>query len=308
MKFTSPLIRGGLAVSTLCLLVLLAGWTDNPQQKTGLYNQNQTDTIPKKQGNTEKATEKDLDKALRELERAQESLMQLQKKDFEKMQQEIESSLKKIDLEKIKQDVERSLKQIDLEKIQREIQQSLSKIDFEKMELEVEKALKEAEIKINEVDFKKELEKAKEEINKAKEEVKRELKNQDWKKELEKEMKKINEVELKKEFEAAKKEIEKAKLEFELEKKNIGKELEKARAEIEVSKEALRGYQKMIYQMEAENLLDTKTDYTIDYENGEIKVNGKKLSPDQSEKYKQYFKKDKVTIHKKDGEVKVGLD
>lgn len=308
MKFTSPLVRGGFAVIALSLVILLAGWTDNPQQAASPQQPVSTDTIPDKKEKSNDIPQKDLDKALRELERAQESLNQVQSKDWDKIQQEIEASLKKIDLEKIQREVEQSLKKIDFDKIQKEIQESLKKIDFDKMEREIEHNLEEAKRTLNDKEFKEELQKAKEEIKKAKEELKRELKDNKWRAEAEAELEKMKSVDISKEMEAARKEIAKAKIEIENEKVNIRKELEQARKEIDEARKELLGYQEMIYEMEKENLLSTKSDYTIKYENEVLTVNGKKLSDDQTARYKKYFKKDKVTISKKEGDVKVGLD
>lgn len=308
MKFTSPLVRGGLAVSAICLLILLAGWTDNPQQPDSPKQTPVSDTIPNKKENSKEFPEKDLDKALRELERAQEALNQVEAKDWEKIQRDIESSLKKIDFDKMQLEIEQSLKKIDFDKIQKEINESLKKIDFDKMERDIERSLEEAKKSLNEKELKEELQKVKEELKKAKEELKRELKDDKWRAEAQAEIEKIKSVEISKEMEAARKEVAKAKAEIETERVNIRKELEKARKEIDETKKELLGYQEMIYEMEKENLLSTKSDYTIKFDNEVLTVNGKKLSDEQTARYKKYLKKDKVTISKENGEVKVGLD
>ena len=138
-------------------------------------------------------------------------------------------------------------------------------------------------------------------------EVVEELNNKDWKRELE-EAKKFNAKEFEKEMEKVKKELEKTKEEWKNKKIDFREEMENAGKDIEKAKEELKGYQEMIYAMEADGLLNTKEDYRIEYKEGGLTVNGKKLSPEAAEKYKKYFKetnKSKITIKKVDGEMHI---
>ena len=81
--------------------------------------------------------------------------------------------------------------------------------------------------------------------------------------------------------------------------------MESANEGMEKAKVELKGYQEMVYAMEAAGLLDTDGDYTIEYRDESISINGKKQSPAVTEKYKKYFKKDRVKIIKEDGEINI---
>ena len=61
----------------------------------------------------------------------------------------------------------------------------------------------------------------------------------------------------------------------------------------------------MIYAMEAEGLLSTKEDYSIEYKSEQLEINGKKQSVEITNKYKKYFTKEKCSIFKKNGELSV---
>jgi DNA repair exonuclease SbcCD ATPase subunit len=306
MKIRSSFFNWGFPVAALLLLVILVAWADNPQNGYRA-DHNLQDTIPSKKRNkiTREPGDKDLDKELRELEKAKAELENMKEHDWDNIKKEIEQSLREIDLEKIKLETERAMKQIDLAKMEKEISASLSKIDFDKIEREIERAIEDADVKG-------ELEAAKKELRKAKAEVEMQLKNREWRKEIEQELKKVNSEEIRKEMEKAKQELERAKSDLNLEKLNLGKELDKAKQEIEKAKEEFKGYQEMIYELEKEGYLDTKQDYKIVYhnDNGELIVNGQKLSAETAAKYKKYFKsnKKKTTIIKEDGDFNIDID
>jgi hypothetical protein len=142
------------------------------------------------------------------------------------------------------------------------------------------------------------------ELEETKKKLQEQLNNKDWKKEIEK-MQQFNQQELNNALEKARKEIERAKEGINLEKHDLKKELEKAHVEIGKAKEEVKGYQEMIYDMEKAGLLDTKGDYTIEYKNGDLFINDKKQPEEVTNKYKKYFKKDKVKIKKEDGEFNI---
>jgi len=237
---------------------------------------------------------RDLDRELRQLEKAQKELEKIQSVDFEKMKADLEKSLKQLDLEKIKLQAEQSLRQIDMKKIQEELEASLKSIDIDKIQLEIEREL-------NNPDTKKELEEAKKELEKARKEIKEKLNDKKWQQEMKEELKKVNTEAIGREMEAAKKEMEKVKEELKAEKLNLADEMKKASAEMEKAKAEMRNYQDCIYAMENEGLLSTKSDYRIEYKSGELFINEKKQPAETADRYKKYFSKDPVVIEKKEG-------
>ena len=311
MKVRSTFFYWGIPAIALTLLIVLAAWVDNPQNPQGNTSYQQ-DTIPTKKRikSTRESGDKDLDKELRQLDKAKEELETLSDKDWDKIRREVEESIKNIDTDRIKREVEQSLKQVDMDRIQKEIEASLNKVDFNKIERDVEKAMKEVEITLNETDIKKELYKARKEIGKAKVEVEEQLKNKDWQKEVQEELQKVNSKEIEDAMENARKEMDRVKEDMNLEKLNMSKELDKARNEIDKASIELKGYQEMIYAMEKQGLLNTNADYKIEYRNGELRINGKKQTEATTNKYRKYFKsnKDKTTITKENGNINIDID
>lgn len=315
MKLRSSVLNWGLPILGIALTVTLVAWAGGPQNPPSPINHSAQDTVPGKESKAKRLPgDRDLDKELRELERAKEELSKMKDQDWDKMKKDLEESIKKIDLDKIQFETEKALQQANLEKMKGELEASLSKIDFDKLGLELEKALKEIDINFKEGDFKDEMEKAKKELKRAKMELEEQRYGKEWKKDLQEELKKINTEEIrkemdeaKKEMENAKKEMERAKADLDLEKLDFKKQMSDAREEIEKAKVELKGYQDMIYSMEKEGILDTSKDYTIEFENGQISVNGKKQPEAVNEKYGKYFKK-KTTIKKEKGDFNIDLD
>ncbi len=199
--------------------------------------------------------------------------------------------MKNIDADKIRRQIQEAMRSVDAVKIQKEIQESLSKVDFDKIKEEVNESLKKVDFNKIQIEVKEALDKVdmneiREEIAKAGDEVNRELKDKDWKKEMESATDKLKHM----------------KDEFRLENLDMKGVMEKAGDEIDKAKDELKGYQEMIYALESDGLLDTKEDYVIKYRDSELYINGKKQSPETSAKYKKYFKQNKVTIRKEDGD------
>ncbi|NII23456.1 hypothetical protein HB364_00085 [Pseudoflavitalea sp. X16] len=281
----------------LFTVVALVAWKDRPQQPAPGQSVTQ-DTVPAKRNKvTREAGERDLDKEIRQMDEAKERLKEV---DWDRVKKSIEEAQKNIDFEKIRLQTELAAKQIDMEKISREVQESLKKIDFEKIQKEVNESLKNAHTYVD-------AEKIKKELAQARLEVERELKNKDWEKELEA-VKKLNSEEFRKQMDQAKEEMEKARKELDMEKLGLKEKMEDAWVEIGKAKEEFKGYQEMIYSMEKDGLLSTKSDYTIKYKEGDLLINGKKQSQPVLDKYKKYFKKDNVTIRKEDGDMDIDFD
>ena len=250
-----------------------------------------TDTIPSR-----KAGDRDLDKEIRDLEKAR---IHLKDVDLKKIQADINLSLKEIDLDQLKLDITTSLKDLNLEKIQLDLQTSIAKIDMDKIQKDIEKALENADVKIDP----KEMEEIKKELNKVKVDIRNNFNEADLKKEME-ELKKINLKDIEKDLEEARKEIEKAKISIDLDKADIKIDLENASKDIEAARVELKGYQEMIYAMEEEGLLSTKEDYSISYTGDELSINGKKQPASIVSKYKKYFKQN-ILLEKKDGKMEI---
>jgi hypothetical protein len=87
----------------------------------------------------------------------------------------------------------------------------------------------------------------------------------------------------------------------------IGPDVEKAMKEAQVSIEKARKeitmYKNLVSALEKDGLIQKEESYTIEYNNGELTVNGKKLTAEQTLKYKAYLSdKKQFTLEKnKDG-------
>lgn len=177
-----------------------------------------------------------------------------------------EKSMKEIDWNKISKDVEQSMRQIDMAKLQMEINNSIKAIDWDKMKNEIDRSLKEIDKSKIKIDIEKEISNAMKSIN-----------TEELKKSLE-EMKKIN-------FDELKKEMELNKDQFKIEMDKVKLEMLKAKAGLSELKE-------MTGEMEKDGLINKKESNTIEYKNKELLINGKKQSPEVTEKYRKYFKGD----------------
>lgn len=272
----------------------LVSWVGNPDTALPQFQLN--DTVPWKKDL------KDFDHELQQIEKAKVELQKFHEKDMDKMIADMETSIKNIDLDKIRLDMEKMVASVDMEKIQREVEESISKIDIDKMQEE----LKEVEHRLSPKErkqLKQDLEEARKDIEKAREQMKKEMElaRKEMKADLE-----LDKKEMEKEFNEAKKEIEKAREDMKKEKVNIKKEIENAQVELETAKKEISGYQEMVYAMEAEGILQTSGDYTIQFNKNKITVNGKELNASQQEKYRKYFNKEAIKIEKKDGRMQIG--
>ncbi|HEY8893289.1 MAG TPA: hypothetical protein VIM79_00625 [Niastella sp.] len=289
MKLHKTFIWTTLSVLSLSAVVTLLSFTGGPQQKQAIAN-HYYDTVPKKN------QDRDLDKELRALDKAQEQLQKLKEKDWQEVQRNIEESISKIDVERIQQQVDEAIKKIDFEKINRQVQESLRKIDFDKIERDIEQSLNDIK-KIDKEEIKREIDKARKQVNEA-------MEKEEWKENMKEAQQKSNE-EVKKALENTKKELARVKEEMKQQKFDMKKQFDEARQEVDKAKAEVKGYQDMIYGMEKDGLLNTKEDYTIEYKDGDLFVNGKKQPQDVADKYKKNFKKKTIAIKKQDGEVKI---
>ena len=213
---------------------------------------------------------RDLDKELDQLEKAKANLQKQLNKDWKKAQEEMIKSLDNIDIEKAQLHAEEALKNIDFEAIQRQVEEA------------VENSAKASEHLSKDV-----MEKIRLQMEKAKKEQ-----------HLSQER---HEEQVKKQIERAKKQIAEAKEKIRFDKLDIDKAIRSAEEGIKKAEVELKGYQEMIYAMEADGLLDTKKDYTIRYKDGKLIINGNEQPESVTNKYRKYFKKDPVTLKKEDG-------
>jgi hypothetical protein len=275
----------GLAV--LAGAFALIAWTGNPQQQQPAPQQTE-DTVPtdKRNKTTRDQQERDFDKELQAIEKAQQ---QLREQDWDRIERQVEEALNNIQTGVIEQQIANALKQVEQAKIQQQVQEALAKVNFEKISKEIENAVQ----SLTKVDQ----EKLQAELKRAEQEMQRALSNQDWEKEIR--------VNIEKEMEKAKASMQRAKEQLKKEKIDFKKEMEKANSEIKKAQAEMKGYQEMVYAMEKEGLLSTDEDYTITYSKGELAINGKKQPASVANKYRKYFSRDHTTITKKEGNINI---
>ena len=260
---------------------------------------NQQDTIPKREKKIRNKEDKtiitgDIDKTMKELDRSLENMgQQLDGKSWEKLHRELEISLQKINTEKIEQQVEQAMKNIDMQEIQLQAQAELKKVDWEKMQKEIQKALEEAKHNLDSKKVEIEIQKAIEESKIAMAEMK-EVNMEKIREELNvaKEQMKSQQGRMKEEIEEVSKEL-KQNLD-----RDLKKEMANAKEQLARAKEELQHYKDMLSSMEKDGLLNTKENYSVEYKNGELFINGKKQPDTITNKYRHYFKKEHVTIKK----------
>lgn len=282
------------ALLTGCLLVgsiALVAWAGNPGDKASAHYYKR-DTVPSVEGKSVK----DFDKELRQLEEAQKQLQQLHSKDWDQFHADLQKALSKINAETMRLQMEAALNKLSIDKIGNDIEDALQKIDFSKIQKDLDEAL-DSLPKIDKEHIRLEMEKARRQVDE-------ELQNKEWQKELA-ELKKIDMTRIQEEMENAHKELERAKEELQTNKPDLKKIMSDGRGEMDAAKAKLKAYQAMVYAMEKEGLLSTSNDYNIRFSDGEITINGKKLPPAVANRYRQYFKKESVTINKEDGKLSI---
>lgn len=189
---------------------------------------------------------------------------------------EMAKALKEIDFQKMEREIRASLKEIDMEKIKADVDKTLKEIDVEKMTAEVDKALKEID------------------IEKIRADVRQSLKEIDMEK-IKAEVSKIKDVD-----------IARLKIEMEKLKPEIEKSIQEAKKDIEKARIEITSYKNLVNALDKDGLLKKSEDYKIEYKNGEMTVNGKKLSDDAVKKYSEFLTdKDGFTIEKEAGDFNI---
>lgn len=268
-----------------------------------MYFQKQRDTIPSEQNVFDKGL-RQLDKAIQKidasvndprwqeelnskLQSAMEKLSSVQwEKEFgramdqvnlEKIQQQVQESLSKVDMKKMKRDLSEALDKFDKSSIHAEI----DKVDWDKMKLDLKKQLNEIN---TDIDF----EKVRREVDKAGKEALRDIER----------AKKEGKLELKVNMEKMKADLKKQQSELRDEKGKVKIEMKKAHEELETAREELRQYKTMTQEMEKDGLIKQNGNYTIEYANGNLSINGEKQPEKIAAKFKKYFSKSQVKIRK----------
>ena len=89
----------------------------------------------------------------------------------------------------------------------------------------------------------------------------------------------------------------------------IKKEMEKAKVEIEKAKTEIKEYKEFVNGLEKDGLLNKKETYTISHKDGELTVNGKKVSAEIYNKYRSFLEKHKkFSIEKSDDDFDIDMD
>lgn len=218
-----------------------------------------------------KTYKKDLDKELESLERAKSEVRKQLSTDWKKKQEEIAKSLDNINLDEIQLRTDEAIKKVDFDAIQRQVEES------------IERSAEASEHIDKDV-----MERVKQSIERAKVAHQKSMEKHDAK--------------MKEQMERAKKQVAEAKERIKNQKIDIEKSLKRAEESIQKAEQEIKGYQEMIYSMEADGLLDTKQDYIITYKNENLTINGTEQPKSVVDKYRKYFKKDSITIRKKDGD------
>ncbi len=267
-----------LVLLTAGLTIGLASW--GYKQTPGQYQQVTNDTTPKKKINDREKKVRDLDDVLDEMDGADFKI------DMEKIQKEIAEAMKSIDGNKIRMEVEKAMREVDFDKIQKEVQESLAKVDFNKIKAEIADAMKEVDM-----------------VNIQKE-VQESLAKVDWDN-IKQEMNKIKDIDLKK------LEVDMKKLGEEM--KELGpkmeKEMQKAKIEIEKAKVEIKEYKVFVDGLENDGLINKKEGYTLKHKDGELLINGKKVSDQTYSKYRSFLEKHKkFNIEKTDEDFDINID
>lgn len=209
---------------------------------------------------------RDLDEALAEINKGEAEMQKaLKEVDGEKIEREIREAMKGLDADmaKMKENLAKALKEVDMEKIQLEVQKGMAEAQKELAKADVEKIKADVQASLAKVDT----EKMKAELQKVKE---------------------IDLSKMKKEMEGLRPEIEKS--------------LQAAKKSIEKARQEITGYKELVNALDKDGYLNKKENYKVEYKNGELIVNGKKLPDDATKKYSEYLSGKKDFTLQKDEE------
>ena len=266
-----------LILLTAGLTIGLVSW--DHRQSPGQYQQSANDTVPKKSKDREKKI-RDLDDVLAELDGADLKI------DMDKMQKELSEALKKIDADKIRLEIEEAMKEVDFDKIKKEVEASMAKVDWNNIKTEITNAMKQVD------------------MAKIQAEVQQSMAKIDWDK-MKAEMDKVKNIDMK----HVQEELQKVQEEM----KDLGPKLEKelanAKVEIEKAKAEIKEYKEFVNGLESDGLINKKEGYTLKHKDGELFINGKKVSEQTYNKYRKFLEKHKkFSIEKNDDDFDMDMD
>lgn len=243
-----------LPAASLVALILLI--TVAFQNKPASTKQKFTDTLPDRSKKV-----KDIDQAIEELERSKAEVdRSLKDIDFSKVEKELKAARENMQIDAVKMKAEmEALKQVDMARMKADIESSLQEIDAAKMKAEIDKAM-------NNVD-----------LEKIKADVQASVAKIDWDK-MNAELKKAESVD----FEKIETDLKKVK-------PNIEKSMKAAHESIEKAKEELHAYKNLIDGLDRDGLINKKEDYTIEYKNDALIINGKEQPTEVINKYQQFL-------------------
>lgn len=181
----------------------------------------------------------------------------------------LDGQLKQLEIQM--KNLDNQLQNQNLQKYQQQAAEAIQKADFEKINKEIEKAIKNIRL---------------EKINNRAETVAgiSKLKMAEVQKELE---------QVKASFEKDKEVIKFNTKDFKL---NIENALKKARISIESAKQKIENLKNFTEALQKDGLIDKSKAYKIEVKKGELYINDKKQTKEISNKYKQYYKDNNLSI------------
>lgn len=254
-----------LAVLACSIVLATAAFQTHPAKT----KQGATDTVPDRNKKI-----KDIDDALDELERSKAEVdRSLKDIDFAQIEKQIKEATENIhiDAAKMKADMQ-AFKEVDMAKMKAELEQSIKEIDAAKIHAQVDKAMKEVD------------------MEKIQTEMQASIAKIDFEK-MNKELEKAKAVD----FEKLESGMKKLRPEIE-------KSMKEAHKSIEKAKEELKVYKSLIDGLDKDGLINKKENYTIEYKNGALTINGKKQPATATDKYQQLLKGHKDFTIKKDAD------
>ena len=170
----------------------------------------------------------------------------------------------------MQEQITKAMKEVDLEKMKVELQQNLEKVDMTQMKEQIESAMKQIDAAKIQADISSSI--AKIDMEKIK-----------------LELDKVKEID----FKGIEENLKKMMPEIE-------KSMQNAKQSVEKAKKELLEHKAFIDGLDKDGLIDKDKNYTIEYKNGELTINGKKQSAEVVKKYNAYLKAKKDFTIKKD--------
>lgn len=191
--------------------------------------------------------------------------------EIDRAETEVQRSMKEVDQEKMQADIRKAMKEVDINmaKVKEEMARSMKDFDKQKIELEVQKAMQQIDA-----------EKIKKEVHEALASIDTEKMKADLEK-----VKEIDMTKMKEELANIQPQVEKA--------------MKEAHVSIEKARKEMTAYRNLVNALDRDGLLKKSGNYTVEYKDKELTVNGKKLSAEDKKKYSEYLSgKDDFTLEK----------